>query len=447
MNSFEKIKNELIVLAANLNENSKVSEAFKNKFNNLIEICTYSMMKDNDNFFALFIIQMKREIKLDLPSPTATRFTGNGFTIYFNPFHILECSFLQVQALIKHEIYHIMSGHHLRAKALKYKFSDLAITIAMDVSINQYILNLPLWCYNIDNVKRSYNVDLEEHQTMEQYTEVLQKALDKFKKEKDAEDKSNINDMRNSHELWNLDEEIDASLMKEAAKKMALRALKGKVPESIDELVKELNKKPEISWRDYLKRLLGSLPSGYKKTITRKDRRQPERLDIRGRLSKHKAQIAVAIDISGSISDREIEEIMKEVFSIVKNYPSEIILLECDSEVRRAYKVKGTKDLKKKMNTRGSTKFSPVFEYVKNNKMNNYVLIYFTDGLGEKELSIKPVHRKTIWVLTGKGEELSLKNPYGIVKKLSNAKLIEPVADNAPNLIKEFRELEWQQSG
>lgn len=447
MESFKRIKDELIIELSAFNENFKITEDFKKKFFKLIEICTFSMMKDEENFFALFLIQMKREISMDLPSPTGTKLTSNGFIIYFNPIYILECTIKEIQALIKHEIYHIMSGHHIRAKALKYKYSNLAINIAMDISINQYILNLPSWSYSIDNVKRSYNVVLEEDKTMEQYADIIQKALNKLKKEKSNEEDTEDIDWKNSHELWSLNDEVDESLAKEMTKKLASSALKGRVPKSIDELMRELNKKSEISWKDYLKKLLGSLPHGYKKTITRKDRRQPERLDLRGRLPKYTAQIAVAIDISGSISDKEIEEIMAEVFSIVKNYHREITILECDSNVRRVYKVKNIKDIKKKLNTRGSTKFSPVFEYMKNNNMNNYILIYFTDGLGEKELSIRPVHKKTLWVLTGKEQELSLKNPYGVIKKLSNNKIKEQVIENAPELIKEFRELEWQQSG
>lgn len=443
---FEKLRGDLLIEVSSFGENPPVTEAFKNKFFKLIEICTFSMMDGNDNFFALFLIQMKREIKFDMTSVTATRLEETGFIIYFNPVFVLDCTMPQIQALIKHEIYHIMSGHHIRARMLKERFSELAINLAMDITVNQYILNLPNWSYTIDNVKRSFNVDLREEQTMEQYTEQIQNALNKLKKEKGNNENYKDFDMLNSHNQWNLDEDIDPQLIKETVKKLSQSALKGKVPVSIDELARELNSRPEISWKDYFKRLLGSLPSGYKKTVTRKDRRQPDRLDLRGRLSKHIAEIVVAIDISGSVSDKEIGGIMAEIFSIVKNYPSEITILECDSEVRRAYKVTSIREVQKKLDTRGSTKFSPVFKYLADKKMKNHILIYFTDGLGEEELSERPVHKKTIWVLTGKGEELSLKNPYGVVKKLSNIKSKEPTLDYAPDAIKEYRMLEWQQS-
>jgi predicted metal-dependent peptidase len=109
------------------------------------------------------------------------------------------------------------------------------------------------------------------------------------------------------------------------------------------------------------------------------------------------------------------------VFSIVKNYNHEITIIECDSEIRRVYKVKSVKDIKDRMNIRGGTKFTPVFEYANNNKVN--LLVYFTDGKGEDKLLSIPRGYKTLWVISGRGDKLSLKEPYGAVKKLNNIEI------------------------
>ena len=94
---------------------------------------------------------------------------------------------------------------------------------------------------------------------------------------------------------------------------------------------------------------VASLKLRQKKTITRRNRRQPNRLDLRGELRNHKAEIIVAIDISGSISDEEFKQAVKEVLSIVKNYNHEITIVECDKEIKNAYKVKNIYDIKNKM--------------------------------------------------------------------------------------------------
>ena len=170
-----------------------------------------------------------------------------------------------------------------------------------------------------------------------------------------------------------------------------------------------------------LKKLMGTVESNKKKTITRRNRRQPNRLDLRGEIRNHKAEITVAIDISGSISNEEFKQAIKEVLSIVKNYNHEITIIECDKEIKRVYKAKSMRDVKERLAAGGSTKFTPVFEYANNNKCN--LLIYFTDGKGEKKLEVVPRGYKTLWIISGRGDKLSLDEAYGPVKKLSKVEV------------------------
>ena len=58
-----------------------------------------------------------------------------------------------------------------------------------------------------------------------------------------------------------------------------------------------------------------------------------------------------------------------------------------------------------------------MFEYIRENRLSDRVLVYFTDGVGEKELTVKPTVRNVIWVLTGE-DDLSLRKKFGIIKKI-----------------------------
>ncbi len=217
-------------------------------------------------------------------------------------------------------------------------------------------------------------------------------------------------------------------LLKNLQKKSINSSQKGKVPAYLESMISSLkNSKGELSWNLYLKRLMGTVESNKKKTITRRNRRQPNRLDLRGELRGHKAEIAVALDISGSISDEEFKQAIKEVLNIVKNYNHEITIIECDNEIRRVYKVRSVKDIKDRINIRGGTKFTPVFDYANNKKIN--LLIYFTDGKGENKLQVIPRGYKILWVISGRGDKLSLKEPYGAVKKLSKVEIKEDTLD------------------
>ncbi|MBE6067388.1 MAG: peptidase [Clostridium lundense] len=448
--SFEELRKELLKEVYTLGEEISKSESFSVKFNKLIEYCTFSLMEGEDNFFGLFTMQMKRNINYNTLSPLATTVSLSHFILHFNPTIFLHCSLKEMRALIKHEIYHIMFGHFKRHKELRKKYSEFIVNLALDISINQYIENLPSWSRSIKEVSLSYNVDLEYEESAEYYAEKIQNAIDKLIKDSGTEiskevfNKSEpeteyVLDIEKAHDIWtqeNYDFNID--YISELTKKTVENAKRGKVPLSIEKAINLLNKRAEISWKDYLKRALGTMPSGYKKTITRKDRRQPNRLDLRGKLSNHLVQIIIAIDISGSITDKEIDKIMIEVLNIVKNYKSQITIIECDNIIRRVYKVKNKKDVKANLETKGGTAFSPVFEYIYNNKLANYLLIYFTDGVGEDELTVKPINYKTLWVLTGKEENLSLKNSHGEIKKLSNKPTIKNDVNIAIEAMKEI---------
>ncbi|MDF2596853.1 MAG: hypothetical protein K0R69_3194, partial [Clostridia bacterium] len=71
--------------------------------------------------------------------------------------------------------------------------------------------------------------------------------------------------------------------------------------------------------------------------------------------------------------------------------------------------------------------FTPVFEYVNKKKIN--LLVYFTDGKGEEKLRVIPRGYKILWVISGRGDKLSLKESYGAVKKLSKVESKENGVD------------------
>ncbi|WP_315114764.1 VWA-like domain-containing protein [uncultured Clostridium sp.] len=436
---FDLLRKELLKEVYLWEGEANPSPKFINDFNKLLELCTFSLMRGEDNFFALFIIQMKRRLDFSIASPLGTTASLSHFILHINPVIFLECTLEEMKALIKHEVYHIMFGHIVRGKELRKKYNDFVVNAALDISINQYIKNLPSWSYTIEMINWSFKASLEYEKNAEYYAEELNKAMDKLSgdkgpeilEKKDERDKSEMqyskeHDIWKTHDIWTENkDDYNFEEIKELTRKTANNANKGKIPNAIEKALKNLNEKPEISWSAYLKKIMGALPVGYKKTITRKNRRQPDRLDLRGRLSNHVIQILVAIDISGSVTDEEIKKIMIEIFSIVKNHPCEITVIECDDRIRRIYKVKDLRDIKEKVDTRGGTSYSPVFQYIYDKKLRNHLLIYFTDGLGEMELKVKPINFKTLWVLTGKEDNLSLINPYGEIKKLSNKKTMQ----------------------
>ena len=353
----------------------KIEEDFKRDFFSLVNKVNLSLMEDNENFYGYFLFQMEREIRFDISSATSVNFKGAKYVMYFNPIIFLELNMKQMETTIKHEILHVISQHLIRAKELKGKYSTLALNISMDVVVNQYLDYLPPYSITLEYINNKYDMKLEPYKTFEYYLEKVQTELDLQEENDEGEEvDSNENvivdfDPERTHDMWEESDEVDEKTLNEFTEKFADSAQKGKNPNYIDAMIKSLkNRNGELPWNLFLKKLMGTIEANKKKTVTRRNRRQPSRLDLRGELRGHKAEIAVAIDISGSISDEEFKQAIKEVLAIVKSHNQEITIIECDKEIRRAYKVKSPRDVQERIATGGGTKFSPVFEYANNKK-------------------------------------------------------------------------------
>ena len=409
-------------------------ENFKKDFFSLVDKVNLSLMEDKENFYGYFLFQMGREIRFDITSATSINFKDAKYVMYFNPIIFLELNMEQMQSTIKHEILHVLSQHLIRLKDFKDKYSTLALNLAMDVVVNQCLDCLCPYSITLEYINNKYNLNLEKFKTFEYYLEKIQTELDLQEENDEGEIVDNNEnvavdfDAEKTHDIWEECIEIDEKTLRDFTEKFADNAKKGSVPTYIENMIKSLkNSKGELPWNLYLKKLMGAIEANKKKTITRRNRRQPNRLDLRGELRGHKAEIAVAIDISGSISDEEFKQAIKEVLTIVKSHNQEITIIECDKEIKRTYKVKSPKDIKERVASGGGTKFLTVFEYANNKKIN--LLIYFTDGKGEEKLEIKPRGYKTLWVISGRGEKLSLQEPFGVVKKLSKVEIKQDVID------------------
>ncbi len=438
MNFLDK-KKSLLEKVTNINSVSEIGNDYKREFFDFLSNIIIDMLQGEDNFFGAFMLKIEKNIRFDITWPIATVPKLNGFIMYFNPILFLQYEKLEMAALFKHEIYHMMYSHYSREKALKDKYSNEVVQIALDISVNQFIKNLPADSKRLDYVNKEFNINLKSNRSVEEYASILQKELEnKIKSQDKVKNSDKIArklDISRAHELW---EGIDVSneIIDNNVKKIAVSIIEDKAPENIHKLIAGYNKKGELSWEEIIKRLLPSMRSGYKKTIMRRDRRQPERMELRGKLPNMIPEITVAIDISASMSDEDIKKIMIEILALTQSRRGKITVIECDDEIRRIYKLSSPKDIRKRKSNTGSTAFSPVFEYMKEKNLRNNILIYFTDGVGEKELTVKPVNNNTIWVLSGK-EELSLEKPFGIIKRINQNKVVGEGKSSALDMIRE----------
>ncbi|PLX35398.1 MAG: hypothetical protein C0604_00020 [Clostridiales bacterium] len=439
-------------LKADLEKAGKLDEGLKARSMDLLGDIVFSMLNKNDNFFGSFMVQVDRSLDASLPTGAGIRLNLSGIQFVFNPSMMADLTIKQAKAEIKHQIYHLINGHITRKKDLRGVYENRILNLAADIAIDQYIDDLPPWEPTLLSVSEAVGRRLPEGLSMEAYAELIKKALEQPEEDasqdeedekespaysedeppesenKDGEsdesaedeDKAAKHDENRCHEIWEMSEEAVMEAQDDLIRGIVQKSMRGEIPDGLEEAVDRLRQSPELPWQKILRNLAGTIPAPYRKTVTRKNRRQPDRLDLRGSLPRYETRLVVAVDTSGSMDSVDLRKAVNEIFEMLKNTRHKVTIIECDAKLQRAYELERPSDMKTVFKGRGGTKFSPVFKYIREHDLRNALLVYFTDGGGEEVLEEKPVNKNTLWVLTGK-KEMSLKDVPGRVSRLVRA--------------------------
>ena len=223
------------------------------------------------------------------------------------------------------------------------------------------------------------------------------------------------------HEWEDEESQLDAEEVGYAVRELVNAAVdlmneetRGLMPAGFMSMVRELNEPPRLSWGQLLKKYVGTISAGKRKTRSRLNRRQPTRFDLSGEVDEKTLKIVVAIDTSGSVDDKQVAEIFNEVFAIIAHRKFELTVIECDAQIQRVYRVHTRADVQLSVLGRGGTAFTPVIEHINGDRYyRDALLVYFTDGWGEQSIP-RPRTYRNLWVLT-RGDYLSVEEPYGAV--------------------------------
>lgn len=90
--------------------------------------------------------------------------------------------------------------------------------------------------------------------------------------------------------------------------------------------------------------------------------------------------IVVAVDTSGSIGSRELEQFAGEISAISDEAQPEVIhVIYCDAAVQSSQEFQSSEPIHLEPRGGGGTDFCPVFEWVEENQLDAVCLIYLTD--------------------------------------------------------------------
>lgn len=182
------------------------------------------------------------------------------------------------------------------------------------------------------------------------------------------------------------------------AAQQALQA--GKMGDSIARMVDHLLQ-PRLPWRMLLARYMTQVARD-DFSYMRPSRREGDA--VLPSLRSSQVEIVVAVDTSGSIQSKEIDEFLSEISAIKGQMRARISLFPCDAAIAEdapfIYEPWEEFEMPENLSGGGGTDFRPVFDWLRNNGTEPALLVYFTDAEGQfPELEAGfPV----IWLVKGK---------------------------------------------
>jgi predicted metal-dependent peptidase len=423
----------------------------KDAFEQVIEFEKVHLITAHDIFYGSMLMNMDTKVDFTIRGAIDISVKKEPFVVSFNPLFCAKYKYSEFTALLISEILKLAYAHpatYSKINRGKDKGTHELLEKSSSASVSEMVQNdirldkkdnirlvLPKDAYTVSRLTNDVGVNPQRSQSLEYYYKVLENFTEKQEQdpgqsmsagspqqgEESKPATANNNNGKDVHQ-W---EDGDSEDQKERIKSMVSEVYnnmsekhRGTMPGKLVEQIQALLKKPEISWKQVLRKFVGTIPIPHRSTKTRLNRRQPYRADLSGQLPKRLVKIVVAIDTSGSMSNDDIEYVMNEIFNIVKDYEHKITIIECDMEINKVYEAKKLSDVQTKVSGRGGTAFTPVIEYL--NETGYYrdaLMIYFTDGYGENTIP-KPRTLRNMWVVLQDESLLSLKEPYGEVKAL-----------------------------
>lgn len=418
-------------------------QAVKDTFLIVFDMIKLIMISKQERYYGLFLMNFELRVDFSAYHDAGVSIDSFPFRMTVNPLLIGLKSLPEMIYIFCHEIEHIILNHPV--DGIKYnpkKDPEIGfrLNVAMDVSINDRltedslrnhfdVIAQPEEAFTSTALRELFKIHVKELQAFDYYFEripALPEGGEKGPIKIIFADGSMQNEIITAPKrkgvacipCWTVSDDPDevASIIRKFVSEVCegmSDTIRGALPGHQKDALEKLLVTPTISWQQLLKRFVGTIPHGHRKTRTRLSRRQPERYDISGSINDRLVKIVVAIDTSGSMSDEDLQRIMVKVFDIIGSRKCQVTIIECDAQIQRVYRAYSVKDVSFNVQGRGGTSFIPVIEYINSNRyFRDAILIYFTDGMGECSLP-RPLTLRTMWVLQDDECELSVGTPYG----------------------------------
>jgi predicted metal-dependent peptidase len=324
------------------------------------------------------------------PDGWCTTAAVDGRNFYYNAEFVNKLDLDETVFLVGHEVGHCVYEHFLRRGDRDPQIWNMA----GDYKINAMLVREKIGRL-IDKVKPLYD---KKYESDEWWTE---NVYDQLKKdgvapqqtldihldiEGDGDNGTSGNgtkDGKSKPTITKDDAKAIADELKNAVIQAAQSVGAGNVPGDIRRMIGELTE-PKMDWRQMIRVTLESNLTSDFTFMTPNRKSQFNNVVLPGMLKDQQIDIAIALDVSGSISDADTRDFLSEVQGIMDQFQSYKIRIWCfDTEVSGYDEFTdddGRSITEFEMTGGGGTKFMPNWDFMKARGIEPDQFIMFTDG-------------------------------------------------------------------
>lgn len=362
----------------------------------------------------------------------------NGVELRYNPEWYNALNPRERETVLCHEVLHVSNLHHLRKGDRNHQMWN----VACDYAINQYLVEPPyelpkgglfddkydkMSAENIYGRLQSDQQEKEDEQTEDSDDESSDTGNGDSNGSNQDDSTSSIDELYdrcigdvdqhpNPTGMSKSELESETKIMVKQAMTVAKAA--GKMPSNIETAFNELLK-PQVDWRSIIARWIEGFCNGDYSWSMPSPIHLSRGFILPSLNSDAFANISIAIDTSGSMSDQVLQQAVSEVFAGLSVYTennqedASIKVIYCDTDVQRVDEIEHEGQVTKPVG-RGGTLFTPVFDHIKSDPPAG--LVYITDGYGW-DFPDTPTS-EVIWLITKCGDQ-SFSPPFGDVVHMS----------------------------
>lgn len=321
----------------------------------------------------------------------------DGLNFYYNSRFIMMLKTKEVEFLVGHEVLHVVYDHMDRRASREPQLWNIAADYAVNGDlkkhrVGEFITTVPcLYEHKYDGmaVEKIYD-DLMKNAQKISMDDLLDQMIDQHLDgddsnpgEGDGDDEGKGNPGKGRPKMTPEERAQAKREIREAIINAAQQAEAGTIPAGVSRMIKELTE-PVMPWRELLQTTFTSaIKSDY--TWMRPSRRSWH-MDaiLPGTNPGEEIDVTVAIDMSGSISNKQGKEFLSEVLGMMDQFDGYRIKVFCfDTEVYNPADFT-SENLDKvddyELAGGGGTDFDCIFKFLKDNAIEPKRLVVFTDG-------------------------------------------------------------------